>query len=206
MARLLLASSYLNKTQTPVCFRTPWDTGCGCEWRPQAKGLREPKFPRGGGRAIEPAALGTGRVDVNEAQSRPPGEGCGAGYFCQAATRDNECGQEIISEWSSGCGQEGWGQRRQTVTEHENVGAGEWRVTGWTDPPSPQAAVPLAPRTPSAHVRQLGRMNGPRPHSQEAHETSLPFVGPALEGQVSHLTAPLCACPHHPPQVRHPPE
>lgn len=41
---------------------------------------------------------GPGKRPIGGAQSRPRGEGCGAGYFYQATTEGNEHSHEIILE------------------------------------------------------------------------------------------------------------
>lgn len=56
-----------------------------------------------------------GMWTINGSQRRLPAEGCGVGYFYQATTEKNERGQEIIVEWSSGCGNVRRGEWRQTV-------------------------------------------------------------------------------------------
>lgn len=127
---------------------------------------------------------------INGAQSRPPGEGCGVGYFYQATTEGNECSRRIILEWSSGRSNERWEEWSQTARrKHENVEAGEWpghcrgRSSMYTcsnpqDPPG------------------LERMNSTKPHHVEgAAETSPPSVGETWGPGVSSRSASLCPAP-----------
>lgn len=185
--------------ETKILVHTPWDISwgfVGAVGGPLQRDLKGNKrsFTEEIAEVLEQLPGGQGKWTINGAQSRPPGEGCGIGYFYPATTEGNERG------WSSGCGNERWREWRQPGRSMKMWGPGGGRVTGGTGPPSPRAAAPCAPGNPLSlpphHVSQLERINSTKPHCTEGRlETSLQSVGEAKGGR-GLLSQPLSVpCP-----------
>lgn len=187
-------------------FRTPWDVSwgfVGAAGGPLQRGLKGNKsFTKEIAEVLEQLPCGQGKRTINGAQSRPPGERCGIGYFYPATTEGNERG------WSSGCGNERWREWRQPDRSMKMWGPGGGQVTGGTSPPSPRAAAPCAPWNTSPSPPSCLPAGKDQQHQAPLYRRQVGDLSAICGGgngrQGSPLTAPVCALP--PPQVRQPPE